>query len=85
MWDALGVIAGRENQSIHSLTTEIDRRRGATALTSAVRVFALAYYQNLADDLEARLKSGRPPPEPTNRPKGSTGARDVLDMVFGPA
>ena len=84
MWDALAWISDREGQSIHGLATEIDRRRGDTAMTSAVRVFVLGYYQRLAADLESRLDSGgftsragRP------RGKGSSGASDVFDDVFG--
>jgi predicted DNA-binding ribbon-helix-helix protein len=84
MWDALGTISERERQSTHSLATEIDRRRGKTAMTSAVRVFVLAYYQRLAADLEKRLESGNPAPEVFKlRAKGSSGASEILDDVFG--
>lgn len=83
MWEALSTIANREEQSIHGLATEIDKWRGKTALTSAVRVFVLAYFQNLASDLETRLHTGQPAPEPTqSRPKGSSGAHVVLSQVF---
>lgn len=42
MWDALASICDREGKSIHRLATEIDERRGKTAMTSAVRVFVFA-------------------------------------------
>ncbi len=84
MWDALALISDREAQSIHGLATEIDRRRGKTAMTSAVRVFVLAYYQRLAADLENRLENDRPAPTVLrSRAKGSSGASAVFDDVFG--
>jgi predicted DNA-binding ribbon-helix-helix protein len=84
MWDALASVAVRESQSIHSLATEIDRRRGNTAMTSAVRVFVLAYYQRLAVILEKQLESGGPAPDAIrSRAKGSSGATEVFDDVFG--
>jgi predicted DNA-binding ribbon-helix-helix protein len=84
MWDALASISDREGLSIHGLATEIDQRRGNTAMTSAVRVFVLAYYQRLAADLENRLQSGRPAPPPLrSRAKGSSGASEVFNDVFG--
>jgi predicted DNA-binding ribbon-helix-helix protein len=45
MWETLADISEREGQSIHSIATEIDRQRGKTAMTAAVRVFVLGYYQ----------------------------------------
>lgn len=84
MWDALASISDREGQSIHGLATEIDRRRGKTAMTSAVRVFVLAYYRRLAVDLESRLASGRSGPSAIqSRAKGSSGASEIFDDVFG--
>ena len=84
MWDVLSTICQRENQSIHGLVTEIDKWRGDTALTSAVRVFVLAYFQNLATALESRLHSGLPASEPiAARSKGSSSAHEVLTRVFG--
>jgi hypothetical protein len=53
-------------------------------MTSAVRVFVLAYYQRLAADLEKRLESGNPALEVFKaRAKGSSGASEILDDVFG--
>lgn len=84
MWEALADVSEREGQSIHSIATEIDRRRGNTAMTSAVRVFVLGYYQTLARNLENRLESGGPTPDGgQSRPKGSCGAVRILDDVFG--
>lgn len=58
MWDALADITEREGTSIHALATEINARRGETAMTSAVRVFVLAYYQRLSKEMERRLADG---------------------------
>jgi predicted DNA-binding ribbon-helix-helix protein len=85
MWEALASISGREGRTIHEMATEIDRRRGKTAMTSAVRVFVLAYYQRLASDLEERLENGVPMPgADQRRVRTSSGAGEVLDDVFGP-
>ena len=47
-WDALKDIAADENRSITALVAEVDSRRGATNLSSALRLHALAHYQRLA-------------------------------------
>jgi predicted DNA-binding ribbon-helix-helix protein len=84
MWEALASISAREGRSIHGLATEIDQRRGTTAMTSAVRVFVLAYYQRLAADLEARLESGCQTPEDEGSPGTLvSGASAALDDAFG--
>lgn len=83
MWDALASISDREGLSIHALATEIDKRRGKTAMTSAARIFVLAYYRRLAMDLEKRLQ-GVPSERDAvrSRAKGSSGASEVFDDVF---
>lgn len=45
MWDALAEICQREKSSIRDICTIIDASRGSSSLTSAVRVFILAYYR----------------------------------------
>lgn len=84
MWDALASICDREGKSIHRLATEIDERRGKTAMTSAVRVFVFAYYQRLAETMEQRL-SGQHSHQSVRplRAEGPDGAGPVLDEVFG--
>lgn len=46
IWDALREIAAQERMSIHALCTMVNRRRGNSSLTSAIRVFVIAYYRN---------------------------------------
>lgn len=47
-WDALKQIAAAEGRSVTALIAEIDTRRGATNLSSALRLHALAHYRRLA-------------------------------------
>ena len=47
-WDALKAIAAAEGRSITALVAEVDSGRGATNLSSALRLHALAHYQRLA-------------------------------------
>jgi predicted DNA-binding ribbon-helix-helix protein len=44
-WDALNAIAREQGRSLSSLIGEIDGRRGACNLSSALRVFVLAAVQ----------------------------------------
>ena len=39
MWGALGEIAEREDQTVHDVLMAIDRKRGATSLSTAIRVY----------------------------------------------
>jgi predicted DNA-binding ribbon-helix-helix protein len=48
MWDALDEIAEREEVSVSEIATLLDRRRGGSSLTAAVRVFVLSYYRAAA-------------------------------------
>jgi len=45
MWDALSEICVREKCGMRDICTLIDASRGSTSLTSAVRVFILAYFR----------------------------------------
>lgn len=47
-WEALKAIAAAEGRSITALVAEVDSLRGATNLSSALRLHALAHYQRLA-------------------------------------
>jgi predicted DNA-binding ribbon-helix-helix protein len=47
-WEALKEAAGRENLSLAGLVARIDAERGATNLSSAVRVWVLAYFRAAA-------------------------------------
>ncbi|KZD12314.1 ribbon-helix-helix domain-containing protein [Oceanibaculum pacificum] len=68
MWSALREVAGREQMSINQLCTLINRVRDRSSLTSAVRVFILAYFRSVAKQLEAPHFSG---------------ARQPLDTALG--
>ena len=46
-WEALKAIAAAEGRSITALVAEVDSGRGATNLSSALRLHALAHYQRL--------------------------------------
>ena len=45
-WDALRQAADAERTSVASLVAAIDRERGASGLSSAVRVWVLDFFRN---------------------------------------
>lgn len=55
MWDALTEICAREKCSVKEICTLIDTSRGSSSLTSAVRVFILAYFRFAAANSNQRL------------------------------
>ena len=48
LWEALWEIANRENRSLHEICTDIDRTRGTTRLTSAMRIYIVNYFRSAA-------------------------------------
>src|SRR5438128_341872 len=48
MWDALQEIGRRQRMTIHDLVTAIDRRRTASSLTAAIRVYIVDFYRAAA-------------------------------------
>jgi len=44
-WESLMDICERERRTIHEVVTIVDRRRGDSSLTAALRVFILAYFR----------------------------------------
>ena len=48
MWEALRDISDRRKVSIHDLVTDIDRRRTASSLTAAIRVYIVDFYRAAA-------------------------------------
>lgn len=60
MWDGLREIAKRENTSVNNLCTQVNLHRRQSSLTSAIRVFIVAYYRDLART-KAEGDSGRKP------------------------
>ena len=53
MWDALREIAARERRTLHEIITEIDRRRDASSLTAAIRVYIVVYWRAQAEVAES--------------------------------
>ncbi len=45
LWDALREVCRREGMTRHELCTWINRRRRASTLTAAVRVFIVSYFR----------------------------------------
>ncbi len=59
MWDALAEICRREGMTSHELCHLIDRRRQASSLTAAIRVFIMAYFKSAAtEEGHARIGHG---------------------------
>ena len=51
LWDSLSDICKREKRSIHQIATVVDRKRGDSSLTAALRVFILSYFREATDRL----------------------------------
>jgi len=49
LWEALREIARREDRSLHEICTDIDRTRGGTRLTSAMRIYIVNYFRSAAN------------------------------------
>jgi predicted DNA-binding ribbon-helix-helix protein len=52
-WSALKAIAGRRLMNLSDLVTAIDGQREHANLSSAIRLFVLAFYQGQASDVPA--------------------------------
>jgi predicted DNA-binding ribbon-helix-helix protein len=48
MWDALQEIVSLQGRTVNELATEINRRRGGSSLTSAMRVYIVEFYRTAA-------------------------------------
>jgi predicted DNA-binding ribbon-helix-helix protein len=48
MWEALHDIAHRRRVTMHDLVTDIDRKRTASSLTAAIRVYIVDFYRTAA-------------------------------------
>ena len=46
MWEALHEITHQRQTNLNELVTEIDRRRDASSLTAAIRVYIVDFYRN---------------------------------------
>lgn len=53
-WDALRAAAAQERLPLSNLIGRIDAERGSSGLSSAVRVWLLAYYRNDAPSAGAK-------------------------------
>jgi predicted DNA-binding ribbon-helix-helix protein len=49
LWEALREIALRENRSFHEICSDIDRTRGGTRLTSAMRIYIVNYFRSASN------------------------------------
>jgi predicted DNA-binding ribbon-helix-helix protein len=57
MWDCLSDVAERERLTLNELCSRINAKRHQSSLTSAIRVFILGYYRQLAGPVKgARAK-----------------------------
>lgn len=87
MWDALRDISLRENLGINQLCTLVNRVRDHSSLTSAVRVFALAYFRSVAAGQDEPARNPcRPQDIPQNGDRGGNqGVRppNPLDTALG--
>jgi predicted DNA-binding ribbon-helix-helix protein len=70
-WDALRDIARSEGKAVAALVAEIDRQRGATNLSSAVRVWLFERYRTAAGGTSRLSAAGTDTDFPTI-PKGET-------------
>ncbi|GLR77476.1 ribbon-helix-helix domain-containing protein (plasmid) [Azospirillum oryzae] len=52
-WEALRDVAARQNTDLATLVEQLNRRRGADSLTTALRMFAIAYYRSAVEAQEA--------------------------------
>lgn len=89
MWDALRDISLRENLSINQLCTLVNQVRDRSSLTSAVRVFALAYFRSVAAGLDDPIDSLRPPaavqtPHPLDAALGMTRQQIAAERTQRP-
>lgn len=53
MWDCLADVALRERITLNELCSRINAKRHQSSLTSAIRVFILGYYRQLAGPVKA--------------------------------
>ena len=49
LWEALREIALRENRTLHDICSDIDKTRGGTRLTSAMRIYIVNYFRSAAN------------------------------------
>lgn len=89
MWEALRDISLRENLSINQLCTLVNKVRDRSSLTSAVRVFALAYFRSVAAGLDepagGRLPSAdAPTPHPLDAALGLTRQQITAERTQRP-
>lgn len=49
LWAALRDIAEREDRSLHEICSDIDKTKGDTRLTSAMRIYIVNYFRSAAN------------------------------------
>lgn len=86
MWEALEDICQRENFSVNTLCTMIDRTRKGGSLTAAIRVYLLGYFRAAANESgHAAAGHGTMPASPVlaREPKSKVGASTTLRRKVG--
>ena len=80
LWDAVNEVCTREGMTLHELCTLLDRYRGASSLTAALRVFLIVYFRRAATE-EGHAGAGHGVSLPQGQ--GSDRWRPILASVFG--
>ena len=74
MWDALTEICVREGVGVGALCVQVDRGRGGSSFTSALRVFIIDYYRTALAALRPSVQIGVRY-EPAAAPRAVTAQR----------
>lgn len=83
LWDSLSDICRREERSTHEIATLVDRVRGDSSLTAALRVFILSYFRTATDRLTG-LEEGQARFEgPLASPPPPAGVSEVFQKALG--
>ncbi|GLR87994.1 ribbon-helix-helix domain-containing protein [Bradyrhizobium iriomotense] len=63
-WTGLRGISSLRNMTVSELVSEIDHNRQQSNLSSAIRLFVLGYFKNLAAATQLEQKAPAPPSHP---------------------
>lgn len=59
MWSAMEDICHRTGRTIHQFCQDVDRERGRSSLTAAIRVAILAFYRDAVEEREIDERRAR--------------------------
>lgn len=86
MWEALSEICEIEDRSPAELCTVIDRRRGAFALTGAIRIFITSYFRQRARSVGGVDRHGNrglgDPQAPAPSAPGNDRSSPLMDQAL---